>query len=138
MSGPEFLDTNVVVYAFESKDPIKQEVARDLVRQAMSNGFVSTQVLAELCATLFHKRKPPALPEEVATILDSLAPMRVIVPDAKLVRRAVVARAEYGLHFYDAMIVAAAERGRCRRIWSEDLSHGQQYFAMEVRNPFAG
>jgi predicted nucleic acid-binding protein len=48
----------------------------------------------------------------------------------------VEARAAYGLHFYDGMIVAAAERGGCERIWSEDLNAGQKYFGVTVENPF--
>jgi predicted nucleic acid-binding protein len=34
------------------------------------------------------------------------------------------------------MIVAAAERAECERIWSEDLNAGQKYFGVEVANPF--
>jgi predicted nucleic acid-binding protein len=34
------------------------------------------------------------------------------------------------------MILAAAERGGCQKIWSEDLSAGQQYFGCVVENPF--
>ena len=45
--------------------------------------------------------------------------------------------AKYGLHFYDGMIVAAAERGGCGRIWSEDLNPGHKYFGVAVENPFA-
>jgi predicted nucleic acid-binding protein len=72
----------------------------------------------------------------VAAVLDALSPIRVVVPDADIVRRAVEARAEYGLHFYDGMIVAAAERGGCGRIWSEDLNAGQEYFGIAIANPF--
>jgi predicted nucleic acid-binding protein len=35
------------------------------------------------------------------------------------------------------MIVAAAERANCARIWSEDLHTGQKYFGVGVENPFA-
>jgi predicted nucleic acid-binding protein len=45
-------------------------------------------------------------------------------------------RAKYGVHFYDGMIVAAAERGGCGRIWSVDLNTGQKYFGIAVENPF--
>jgi predicted nucleic acid-binding protein len=34
------------------------------------------------------------------------------------------------------MIVAAAERGGCERLWSEDLNSGQQYFGVTAENPF--
>jgi len=52
------------------------------------------------------------------------------------VRRAVEAGAAYGIHFYDGMIVAAAESAGCGRIWSEDLNPGQKYFGVSVENPF--
>jgi len=68
--------------------------------------------------------------------LDALGPIGVVIPDADLVRRAVEVRAAYGIHFYDGMIVAAAERGGCERVWSEDLNPGQQYFGVTVENPF--
>jgi predicted nucleic acid-binding protein len=48
----------------------------------------------------------------------------------------VEAHATYGLHFYDGMIVAAADRAGCSRIWSEDLNSGQRYFNVEAANPF--
>jgi hypothetical protein len=35
------------------------------------------------------------------------------------------------------MIVAAAERGGCQKVWSEDFSAGQNYFGIPVENPFA-
>ena len=65
-----------------------------------------------------------------------LAPIPLITPDSDIVRRAVEARAAYGIHFYDGMVVAAAERGGCQRIWSEDLNPGQNYFGVTVENPF--
>ncbi len=56
--------------------------------------------------------------------------------DADMVRRAVEAHAAYGIHFYDGMIVAAAEREGSAKIWSEDLNAGQKYFGVTVANPF--
>jgi len=137
MPAPEFLDTNILVLAYDSGDRRKQRIAQELVKRALEGGMVvSTQVLAELAVTLLHKMAPPARPEEVAAVLDALGPIRAIVPDGDTVRRAVDAHAQYGVHFYDGMIVAAAERGGCERIWSEDLNAGQKYFGIAVENPF--
>jgi predicted nucleic acid-binding protein len=137
MPDPEFIDTNVLVYAYDPSDSHKQRIAQDFVRRALAGDImVSTQVLAEFAATLLHKMRPAARPEDVTAVLDALGAIRVIVTDADVVRRAVEARAEYGVHFYDGMIVAAAERGGCRRIWSEDLNAGQKYFGIGVENPF--
>ena len=123
MPAPEFLDTNVLVYAYDPGDSFKQRVAQDLVRRALAGEIIaSTQVLAEFAATLLHKMSPAADPKDVMAVLDALGPIRVVVPDGDIVRRAVEVRAEYGVHFYDGMIAAAAERGGCGRIWSEDLN----------------
>jgi predicted nucleic acid-binding protein len=145
MSGADFLDTNVVVYAYDNGSPHKQEVARRLLKGGISGGVsggvsvtivISTQVLAEFAATMLHKVSPPATADAVMRGLDALTAIRLIVPDAELVRRAVQARAAYGIHFYDGMIVAAAERAGCQRILSEDLNAGQEYFGVTVSNPF--
>jgi len=135
MSGVDFLDTNVLVYAYQFDHPNKERVAKDLVRRAIAGKFVvSAQVLAEFAATLLHKMS--ATPAAVTAILDRLSPIRLVVSDGELVRRAVEARAAYGLHFYDGMTVAAAERAGCARILSEDMNAGQKYFGVVVSNPF--
>jgi predicted nucleic acid-binding protein len=138
MPAPDFLDTNVLVYAYDAADPRKQRIAQDLVRRALGGEMVtSTQVLAEFAATLLHKMSPAARPEDVIALLEVLAPMHLVIPDGDMIGRAVEARASYGVHIYDGMIVAAAERGGCSRIWSEDLNAGQKYFGIAVENPFA-
>jgi predicted nucleic acid-binding protein len=137
MSGADFLDTNVLVYAYQFNDREKQRIARDLVEAAVAGKFViSVQVLSEFASTFLHKASLLTTPDAVTDILDKLSPIRLVVSDGELVRRAVEARAAYGIHFYDGMIVAAAERARCKRILSEDFSAGQEYFGVTVSNPF--
>jgi predicted nucleic acid-binding protein len=77
-----------------------------------------------------------ATPDAVTTLVDKLSPIKLVVSDREIVRRAVQARAAYGIHFYDGMIVAAAERAGCQRILSEDFNAGQEYFGVTVLNPF--
>lgn len=138
MSVPDFLDSNILVYAYDASDPRKQRIAQDLVRRAVLGEMViSTQVLAEFAATLLHKLSPAAPAQDVLSLLDALDPIKVISLDADTVRRAVAAHAEFGIHFYDGMIVAASERAGCSRILSEDLNPGQKYFGVLVENPFA-
>jgi len=133
----EFLDTNVLLYAYDSSDPRKQVIAHELVRKALAGEMlVSTQVLTEYAAVLLHKMSPPAPAKHLRVILNALAPIRVILPDGDIVRRAVEAHAEYGVRFYDGMIIAAAERGGCQKIFSEDFNAGQKYFGIVVENPF--
>ena len=137
MSALEFLDTNVLVYAYDPSDPRKQQIAQNLVRRAVAGEIAaSSQVLGEFAATLLHKLKPAAKPEDVMALVDTLGPIKLVAIDGDVVLRAVQVRAQYGVHFYDGMIVAAAERGGCQKIWSEDLNAGQKYFGIAVENPF--
>src|SRR5437879_11838552 len=109
MSAPDFLDSNVLVYAYDPSDKRKQRIAQGLVARAVAGeSVISTQVLAEFASTLLHKFSPPARPDHVASVLETLGPIKTISPDPDIVHRAVMARAKYGVHFYDGMIVAAA------------------------------
>lgn len=138
MTGPDFLDTSVVVYAFDAGNPDKQKVSRELLNRGIAGrAVISTQVLSEFASARLHKISPRASADAVMRGLDALAAIRTIIPDRELIRRAVEAHAAYGIHFYDGMIIAAAERGGCGRIWSEDLNAGQEYFGVTVGNPFA-
>ena len=76
-------------------------------------------------------------PAMMISILDSLSTVRVVLLDEELVRRAVEAHVQYSVHFYDGMILAAAERAGCPRILSEDLNAGKEYFGIKVEKPFA-
>jgi predicted nucleic acid-binding protein len=76
----------------------------------------STQVLGEFAAALLHKVVPRADLKNLKVVLDALAPIPLVATDGDMVRRAVEVNARYGLHFYDSMIVAAAERTGCERI----------------------
>jgi predicted nucleic acid-binding protein len=137
MSAPDFLDSNILVYAYDATDPRKQRVSQDLVRRALVGEIIaSTQVIAEFASTLLHKMSPPANPQDVIVLLDALSPIKLILPDVGIVRRAVEAKSTYGVHFYDGMIIAAAERAGCARIWSEDMNAGQNYFGVAVQSPF--
>ena len=54
-----FLDTNILVYAWDAKDQRKQSISRNLIRRALvGEGVVSQQVLGELAAVLLHRMKP--------------------------------------------------------------------------------
>jgi predicted nucleic acid-binding protein len=137
MPALEFLDTNVLVYAYDVTDQKKQVRAQKLLRLALHGSIlISTQVLSEFSATLLHKLSPPASASDLLTILDALAPIKTVPTDGQIVRRAVEASAQYGVHFYDGMILAAAERAGCQQIWSEDFNAGQIYLGMKAENPF--
>lgn len=102
----------------------------------LGDGAISVQVLAEFAATLLHKLRP-VVPPVVTEILDARHSISIVEPEAGTVRRAMEAYEQYGVRFYDGLIIAAAERAGCKKISSEDLKAGPEYFGVKVENPFA-
>ncbi|GMU42956.1 MAG: PIN domain-containing protein [Xanthomonadales bacterium] len=137
MTGPCFVDTNVLVHANDVSAGHKQAVAFDLVGELIENErlVLSAQVLNELAAVLLRPRFGFTL-DQTREALGLYAHCPLVNLDATLTRRALDVCARYQLSLWDGLIVAAAERGRCREILSEDLNHGQEYFGIVVRNPF--
>jgi predicted nucleic acid-binding protein len=44
----------------------------------------------------------------------------------------------WGISFWDALIIRAAEASDCARVLSEDFANGAQYGSVTVENPFVG
>jgi predicted nucleic acid-binding protein len=138
MTASEFLDTNIVLYAFDDSEPGKQSLAQELLRKAVrAECVISVQVLSEICSTILRKLVVGHPIDLLRQILDQLESVPTVSPDERMVRRALDCHERYGLNFYDGMIIAAAERAGCRKVWSEDLNAGQEYFGVKVENPFA-
>src|SRR5207249_4020321 len=61
---------------------------------------------------------------------------RALMGEGLVSQRAVEASGTYGIPFFDALVVASAERAVCSKVYSEDLNHWQSYFGVELVNPF--
>jgi predicted nucleic acid-binding protein len=137
MTGRVFIDSNVVVYANDGRDPAKQRKAAEIVAKLMKNGtgVISTQVLQEYASVALTKLKQDDA--TVLRVLRLLETMTVVQSTPLLVRRAVELRRVYEIGFWDAGIIAAAEEADCDSIVSEDLNAGQYYGGIRAIDPFA-
>ena len=132
-----FLDTNILNYALLSQDIRKRQRAMAILGSALSGDdfAISVQVLSECANVLFKKGGMDA--KKVSQCMEYLLQIGNIVPiGAQIVRRAIEIKSLYGLQFYDAQIIAAAEKAECSEIWSEDLGDGQFYCGIRCVNPF--
>ena len=132
-----FFDTNILVYAATDQDPRKRDIARELIGHAIEvnhNGCISTQVLGEFCNTML--RKSLRTKEEIDGMLDYFRELLEIDVTIDLVRHALAVKEEYGIQFYDALLVATAELAGCDTIYSEDMGDGESYHKVRVVNPF--
>ena len=134
-----FVDTNVLVYAYDKHSETKQTGALRLLRAGMLNDglAVSAQVLGEFFAVVTRRIPTPLTADEAAAAIDALKPVPVVEIDRQLVERAIETHKRYGIVYWDALIVAAAERAGCVEVLSEDLNAGQRYGGVVVSNPFA-
>lgn len=139
MSGVDFFDSNVFVYLFDDADARKQAIAQSLVTRALAenDACISFQVVQESLHVLTRKSAKRATPEIAHAFLQrSLLPLWRVMPSAALYTGALRVQARYRFSFYDSLIVAAALEAGCKRLFSEDLQHGQRIESLTIGNPF--
>lgn len=133
-----FVDANVLVYARDTSEAGKHERARawlDHVWHART-GRLSYQVLQEFYVTVTQKLSP-GLPSRVARAdVQNLLAWRPLVVHAGVVEGAWLIEDRYGLSFWDALIVSAAQVSKCERLLTEDLQDGADYGGVIVADPF--
>lgn len=138
MNGKAFVDSNILVYAHDKFAGEKFAGAKELVSTLWkeNRGVLSTQVLQEFCVNARRKSKQPISWEMMREAILDYMQWRMVVNSADSILRAMEVERRYQLSFWDAMIVQAAERAGCEVLYSEDLSHGQEYGGVLVVNPF--
>ena len=134
-----FLDTNVVVYAYDTTDPGRQSVAQRVLGDAARSGnaCVSTQVLGEAFVVLTRKVSRPLEPAEAVQVIHALGRLEVVEIGVMAVNLALHYTVGAGISYWDALIVAAARLGECECLFTEDLRAGQVFDTVTVTNPFA-
>ena len=133
-----FFDTNVLVYAATDQDPRKNKIAGELLAHAIHvnhDGCISTQVLQEFCNTMQGKFRQSK--ELIDGYMDYYRELLLTDVTIDLVRHALEVKEEYGIQYYDALIVSTAEKLGCHEIVTEDLNPDQLYRGMAIVNPFA-
>ena len=132
-----FFDTNILVYAATTQDERKRKKAIEVITHSLEQnhgGAISVQSMSEFAHALLLKRL--ATPDEVDKWISFFYPLLATEVTMDIVRNAVAIMGEYGMQFYDAQIVATAEKLGCHEIVSEDLNEKQLYHGMAVVNPF--
>jgi len=134
-----FVDTNVLVYAFDKTSSPKKLVAQRLMNELMEEDRlrVSTQVLQELFVTLTRKVAQHCSAEEALAVLDDLTAWPPMVVDYAAIRAATGLADKANLSFWDSLIVVAAARSGAVVLYTEDLNDGQEILGIRIRNPFA-
>ena len=138
MPDRTFIDTNILVYAYDIDEPVKQARAREILKQGIEGetAVLSVQVIGEFFTVVTKRIPNPLSAEEAEQVLDLLSILPVIDLDFRMVRHAIEIHRQHGIAYWDALIVTAAHRAECTQILTEDLNAGQSYEGVTVVNPF--
>ena len=132
-----FFGTNVPIYAATDQNRAKTEIARELIGHALEvnhDGVISVQIMSEFINVMQKHFKVPV--KEIDEWVSQFYPLLATEVTMDIVRNAMYVKEEYGIHYYDALVVSAAEKLGCHEIISEDLSDGQLYRGIRAVNPF--
>ena len=133
-----FVDTNVLLYAFDDQVPVKREQARRWLESCwqLRCGRVSTQVLNEFYA---NARRKFATAISAGDARAEVRRYQVWHPwqiDHATVETAWAVESRYGLSYWDALMVGAAQQMGCALFLTEDLQHDQRIDKLRILNPF--
>lgn len=132
-----FVDTNILLYAI-SRDPEerhKAERARGIL--AERDLALSVQVLQEFYVQSTRESRPdPLTHEQAGRLVESFLRFPLAELTRQVMLAAMATRQRFHISYWDAAILEAARSLGCETVLSEDLSDGQDYAGVQVKNPF--
>jgi predicted nucleic acid-binding protein len=136
------IDTNILVYRFDSRFPDKQKIATEVLRRGISENSVRLphQAIVEFIAAVTRPIRGHAILTQVDALREAeefLQQFTVLYPNESILREAIRGCAAYQLSWFDAHLWSYAEHYGLPVILSEDLQHDRFYGSVRVVNPFA-
>lgn len=135
----EFVETNVLLFAYDPSAGERHRLARGLVGRLgrERTGAISVQVLQEFYVNAVRKAAVPMRPVDARARIEVLSRWPVHSPRPLDVIAAADLAEQHRLSFWDAMIVHSARELGCSTLWTEDLNPGQLISGVLVADPFA-
>jgi predicted nucleic acid-binding protein len=136
--GKMFVDTNILIYAFDVSAGEKHQVASHILTDLWNSGLgvLSTQVLQEFYINVVQKIQKPIDQKIAQEIIRDLLKWHVVVNNGDSILDAIDISEKHGYSFWDSLVIEAALTGGVSVLLSEDLQHGQAISGVTIRNPF--
>jgi predicted nucleic acid-binding protein len=137
MAARYVLDTNVLVYALDRREPEKRDRAREVLRRLGTSGAIlPAQVLSEFANVCLRKLEPRPDPAAVQREVERLLLAFPVLPlTGPVVLEALRGVREHLLSYYDAQIWAVARLGQVGVVLSEDFNPGAVLDEVSFANP---
>jgi len=136
MRDKVFFDTNILVYLQTGMDAAKTKVSRQIIEKSSSENLVvlSTQILQEFYVAM--TRKLGHDPITIKNILLLFTDFEIVTINPSIIFDAIDISVLQQLSFWDSLIISAASYSHCKKVYSEDLTHGQVIRGVEIVNPY--
>jgi predicted nucleic acid-binding protein len=137
------IDTNILVYRFDSRFAGKQKIATEILRRGIVEDSVRVphQAIIEFVAAVTRPIRGRVILKQADALREAeelLKQFTILYPNEAILREAVRGCAAYQLSWFDAHLWAYAEHYGLEEILSEDLQHDRLYGTVRVVNPFIG
>ena len=138
MADKIFVDTNVLVYVWDSAEPEKQKQALAWMTCLWRSrtGRLSYQVLTEFYITVTQKLDPGMEPERARRNVRLFFPWHPVQIDSQTIETAWHVQDRHQLSWWDALIISAARNAGCKYLLTEDFGSGEKFLEIKVINPF--
>jgi predicted nucleic acid-binding protein len=136
MPAKQFLDTNILLYAYDRNAGEKREKASTIVSEALQSPAgtaISVQVLQEFFVNFTRSGQTA---ETAARLIDDFSCWTIVPNTFSLFKEGLHLQARWQLSLWDAMILAAAHHSGATTLITEDLNHAQPYGSTTASNPF--
>jgi predicted nucleic acid-binding protein len=135
------IDTNILVYRYDSRFPEKQRIATRVLRDAIAqrSARLPHQAIVEFVSVVTRPIRGSSillLNDALREAEEFLSQFTVLYPNDAIVRQAVRGCATYQLSWFDAHLWAYAEHYGMSEILTEDLQHDRRYGTVRAVNPF--
>lgn len=133
-----FVDTNILVYAYDVSAGEKHARAAEIIKNLWKSGrgIISTQVLQEFFVTVTRKIAKPLDASAAKQIVKDYLAWKTIVVNGEIILEAIDILIDHQYSFWDSVIIAAAIEGGAGILLSEDLSDKQKIKTLTIKNPF--
>ncbi len=136
--GRTFVDTNIIVYAYDRSAGLKRQKAREILVDLWKSGLgvLSTQVIQEFFVTVTRKLPKPVEVEIAKEVVKDLLKWNHITVEGPIILDAIDLHRNHGYSFWDSLIIIAARQAECALLFSEDLTSGHTIAGLTIINPF--
>ena len=133
-----FLDTNLLLYAFDAGSAAKHVVSVRILEGLWKggNGILSTQVLQEFFVNVTEKIPRPLSVTVGREIVEDFLKWKIVPVEGRTILRAIDLHEKHKYAFWDSLVIQSAIEGGAKWLFSEDFRDGQKIGNLTIRNPF--